>query len=105
MLDLMLENVSKNIQFIEEHSFLYQSGSMAAKYTCSITNVGNTFYLFWYIYTDGVHVKYIKKFKPNFLIRYKFCFNAFIRFHKRQFISELDSINSITKHIEELKWN
>ena len=43
MLDLMLENVSKNIQFIEEHSFLYQSGNMAAKYTCSITNVGNTF--------------------------------------------------------------
>lgn len=105
MLDLILENVSNNIQFIEEHSFLYKSGEISTKYSCSITNIGSTFYLFWYVYNSEVHVKYIKKFKPNFLTKYKFCFNLFIKFHKRKLIAELNSIDSIAKHIEELKWN
>lgn len=103
--DKDLENISKNIQFIEEHSFMYQIDDIAAKYACAVTNLDNVFYLFWFIYTDGIHVKYIKSFKPNFLMKYKTSFNIFVKYHKRRFIYELNLINSITKRTKEFKWN
>lgn len=105
MLDSILECVSKNMKVIEEHSFMYSSGDSSAKYTCSVTSIDKNYCLFWYTYIDGVHIKYSKIFRPHFLMKYKICFDTFIKFHKRKFVSELNLADNITKHLRGSAWN